>query len=252
MKCKSCGANYKTKELKCPYCGRVNALGLIWQKERSEAELEYLNAKDAAHKKIFSLYTLNRLLNRFLLIVALLIILEIIFVIGFVSIYFGVYKPKHKFSDKTVSTMKEYYDNQDYAKLYIFMSDNELFSKYYFAYTQAALMYQSFEEYTRYRLNFTIACEKGKLDEVKDYEISSLLDHALELYNHDIGIYDDYDDDNKAIYENYQDKIYTFFIGTLHFTKDEADVFFSNDYIKSDEMEQYVSLIRQRGGTNEQ
>lgn len=35
MKCKNCGANYKTRELKCPYCNTENFIGKIWQAERS-------------------------------------------------------------------------------------------------------------------------------------------------------------------------------------------------------------------------
>ena len=28
MKCKNCGANYRAKEEKCPYCGTANPRGL--------------------------------------------------------------------------------------------------------------------------------------------------------------------------------------------------------------------------------
>ena len=41
MKCKNCGAQYKTRELKCPYCNTENIIGKIWQSERSQAEMEY-------------------------------------------------------------------------------------------------------------------------------------------------------------------------------------------------------------------
>ena len=83
MKCKNCAANYKTRELKCPYCGTENLLGRIWQVERTQAELDYANEKKEVKKKIFSPYTADRILNRCLVVIACLYIVSI-------SVIFGV------------------------------------------------------------------------------------------------------------------------------------------------------------------
>lgn len=76
MKCNSCGANYKTRELKCPYCGKANALGRLWKIKRTEAEEEYERARKEAGRKI-SVYSVDRILSRC-----------IVSVIGFFVLFF--------------------------------------------------------------------------------------------------------------------------------------------------------------------
>ena len=64
MKCKNCGAQYKTRELKCPYCNTENLIGKIWQTERSQAEMAYEEEKKKVGKVLFSPFMVDRLLSR--------------------------------------------------------------------------------------------------------------------------------------------------------------------------------------------
>ena len=60
MKCKNCSANYKARELKCPYCNTTNLLGHIWLSEKTEAELEYEKAKKSTAVYQSMLFTVFR------------------------------------------------------------------------------------------------------------------------------------------------------------------------------------------------
>ena len=45
MKCKRCGAQYSAKELKCPYCGEPNSLGMHWKNTEENAKNETENTR---------------------------------------------------------------------------------------------------------------------------------------------------------------------------------------------------------------
>ena len=51
MKCIHCGANYKTKELECPYCHTPNLQGREWLNERNKVEKKYKKTKEEVIKK---------------------------------------------------------------------------------------------------------------------------------------------------------------------------------------------------------
>lgn len=79
MQCSNCGSHYRMRDLACPYCGTENALGRLWQKQRTEAELSYEKARVAAGKK-WSPYIYDRVVSR-VMVVEFLLILFTIFVL---------------------------------------------------------------------------------------------------------------------------------------------------------------------------
>ena len=80
MKCKNCGAQYKTREVKCPYCNTENLIGKIWQTERTQAELDYEAEKKKLGKILRSSYMEDRLLTRAILILIGLYIASVLVV----------------------------------------------------------------------------------------------------------------------------------------------------------------------------
>ena len=85
MQCSNCGSHYRMRDLACPYCGTENALGRLWQKQRTEAELSYEKARVAAGKK-WSPYIYDRVISRVMVVEFLLILFTIFVLIVFFSV----------------------------------------------------------------------------------------------------------------------------------------------------------------------
>ena len=83
MKCKNCSANYRARELKCPYCSTTNFLGHIWLAEKTEAELEYERAKQECGG--LSRYVIYRILTRILVIE---VVVGVLLFLGVVAYFF--------------------------------------------------------------------------------------------------------------------------------------------------------------------
>ena len=65
MKCKKCGAHYRTRELRCPYCGTANPKGEQWQTQRESAEKELQQLEDTRGKDL-RLQAAHKAVNRVL------------------------------------------------------------------------------------------------------------------------------------------------------------------------------------------
>ena len=66
MKCKACGAHYRSRELRCPYCGAENPKGKQWKAQRDSAEQQYRELEQTEGSSL-RLQAANRVLNRALL-----------------------------------------------------------------------------------------------------------------------------------------------------------------------------------------
>lgn len=252
MKCKNCGAVYKTVELKCPYCNTENIVGRLWKVQKSEAEKEYVQKSIKTGLK-FSPYIIDRVLTRANMIV---IAMYVLFFIGVVA-YFFMHQVLQDWSNKInkdsiMGTLQEYYDNEEYAKLYEYINDKELYDgylddDYYYKYMQAALLNKDYESHKSFMMEYLdLSDEKRKED---DFYLEYSIINSLDVYTLDCGVYSELVPENKELYEKYKKEIYAFWVGTLGMTEKDIE-YITDEYVDfyDDTFDEMVNRFKENIG----
>ena len=245
MKCKNCGAQYKTRELKCPYCNTENLIGKIWQTERTQAELEYEEEKKKVGKVLFSPYMADRLLSRAIVVLIGLHIVS--FALIFIVIALSYPFQKLLFfmnKEKIEAQMEEYYQAGEYEKLDVYMEENYVDNADYYTYAQATLMTFDYNNYMEHRLAFEALPQEEKL--LDDYHLKYALKHSVEVYKCECGIYKEPDERNMELYERRQKEVRAYWVGELLLTEEEIDSLISANYISDSEIMALSEKIKER------
>ena len=245
MKCKNCGAQYKTRELKCPYCNTENLIGKIWQTERSQAEMEYEEEKKKVGKVLFSPYMADRLLSRAIVVLIGLHIVSFLLIFIVIALSFPFQKLLFSLNkEKIEAQMEEYYQAGEYEKLDVYMEENYVESKAYYTYTQVTLMMFDYNNYMEQRLTFdALPLEEKLLD---DYHLKYALKHSRDVYNCEHGIYTELDENNMELYKKHQKEVMAYWIGELLLTEEEIEKLTSTEYMSDGEFMELVEKIIER------
>lgn len=222
MKCKNCGGQYKTRELRCPYCETENLLGKLWSVQRSEAELSYERERKAMGKFLISPYMLNRIMNRCLVT---LVVLFVAYWVG-AFLFFWISEQVEELSfkwnrDKIEAQMEEYYVAGEYDRLDAYMYEKDVDCTQYYAYTQATLLHNDYSRYMEYRLFYASLSEEEKAKDT--YYLDYALDYSARVYTLDCGIYSELDERNRELYETYQKEIMAYWVGEVELSQEEID-----------------------------
>ncbi len=247
MKCKNCGGNYKTIELKCPFCETENLLGKIWMKERSEAEREYEQKRKDMGKSVLSPYLFNRIANRGLFVLTCLYVGYFVGVVIVALVMTGIPQLSLAINkDKVEAQMEEYYQAGELDELYEYMYDKEVAFSDYYTYAQATLLHYDYKQYLEHRFFFEEMTEEEKKED--DYHLEYAIKEAIEVYMLDCGNYSELDEENRKLYEQYQQEIMAYWIGTLRLTKEEMEEVVNLDYISYDDYDELENKVRIRRG----
>ena len=245
MKCKNCGAQYKTRELKCPYCNTENIIGKIWQTERSQAEMEYEEEKKKVGKVLFSPYMADRLLSRAIVVLIGLHIVSFLLIFIVIALSYPFQKLLFSMNkEKIEAQMEEYYQAGEYDKLDVYMEENYVENQDYYTYTQVTLMMYDYNRYMSHRMAFDALTIEEKLAD--DYQLKYALDHSLQVYQRDCGIYREYDENNAELHERLKKEIMAYWVGELLLTEEEIEKLISADYVSHSELSELVENIKER------
>lgn len=220
MKCIHCGANYKTKELECPYCHTPNPTGKEWLEERNRVEKKYERQKKETINKGVP-YVISRIMLYTAITMIAFVVIDFMAVVG--------YFIKEEFTSGTFVNsaeaqrqMKEYYDAGEYLELYFYMSEHSLFGEDNYVYSQAALLTNSYHLYQGKKMSMIEQFESGVVED--DYYVSYTLTESIDIYRADVGIYDEEVPENQELYDMYREEIMSCWIGTLLLTDDEIEL----------------------------
>lgn len=225
MKCSNCGGQYKTRELKCPYCGTENVIGHLWMKERSEAELAYERARKEAGKK-GSIYVVNRIVNRVLLISTGLFVAVMLIAFLLIGITELPQKMQELMHGTSIETkLEQYYQAGNYEELYNYMDKYGLFSQKYYNITQSALLYSHYEMYLNKKYVFLdLTKAELKENEHKLFYLTDVLNDSVEVYLSDIGVYDELAPQNEKQCQEYRIDIEAFWRGSLGLSEEQLQM----------------------------
>ena len=245
MKCKNCGAHYKTRELKCPYCNTENLIGKIWQSERSQAELDYEEEKKKVGKILLSPYMAERLLNRTIFILIGLYVVSFLTIVLVIALSFPIEDLIFSMNkEKIEAQMEEYYQAGEYELLDIYMTENYVERKDYYKYNQVTSMQFDYNSYMAHRLAFENMSKEEQLED--DYHLKYAIRSSVEVYNCECGDYSDIDSDNASLLENRKKEIMAYWIGELLLTEEEIQEILEADRAWNVDVEKFMEIVKER------
>ena len=252
MKCKNCGANYPTRELKCPYCGTENLLGRIWMSEVTDAEIIFEQERAKA-KKGLPLFVMNRVINRVLVLLGVIFFLFMIafgIIDGGKELSYIIYSGTHK--KEIEATLQQLYADEEWSELYTFMSDRKLFSTEgdYYKYSQAAFLANSYASFLEYKYAFYQLTDEEKMED--DHKLKYVIKKGIDTLQLDFGLYDEPQEEitSSETYKSCRADIASCFMGYLGMTKEELSDALSLEDTSGEEMDTLVSGIRERLSVN--
>ncbi len=248
MKCKTCGGNYKTFELRCPYCNRENFLGKIWKWERNKAEYEYEDAKRKMGKFLISPYMLNRILDVCLIGIVIFYCISLFVLIGIFVVYSNVGKISNMIKkDEIESQMATYYEELEFEKLALYMEDKGINTYDYEEYTEAIELNKAYNDYMRLRMTF----HNFPLEDKIQYNVyvEFILNSSAVVCSWEFGYDDETNNLNRELLETYQREIMAYWFDELQLSKEQVTFLADCDpYTEFTKVDEIVEEVIEREG----
>ena len=244
MKCKNCGADYRTVQMKCPYCGTETRLGRIWFMERSKAEKAYDEAR-LQRKQKYSPFILNRWLNRGILIATAALVL--CFIILFGSFFLAEFIPARRYKahqQEIEAQLNEALDAGDYRTVREIMQEYDLYGSDHYIASQAAFMQYDLQNYLASK--YTVIEEIDRDGTTTELHISIALMYARRFQTFSMGNYSLLSERNEPFYNAGSADIRAFLVGYLGMTEEEWTDFCDSDVYPYPEDEVAATLLERR------
>lgn len=244
MKCKNCGGNFPSRELRCPYCGAENTRGRLWkqQRDRADRDLETARREDLPTAKKLALH---KVLNRILLAELILIAL---FALGLFATFFltdaGLFNGTLFGREKIDAELQALYDAGDFDRLYQRLEETDSFDQEHYTLCQMALIYRDYEAFCITR---TCWFQETEEKDISEYTAAWLVDHMHDLFYCDIPAYPELTDQNAAILAEYQQDAALFARHILRLTEEEMALLQKQDWMYSEEEDALAAAILERG-----
>lgn len=245
MKCKNCGADYRLRQLRCPYCETENLLGRMWLIKRTDT-IKKVEAEQRAAKKKFVPYVVSKTVNR-------LILFMVVILIAFIMIFeMHMIPGSKKDADGKIITPKmlSLHEDGEYYKLREYLDSIDgggLYTEIPEYMAQSALLAYDYNEFIEYRLNY-LGEDRSKWEE--DY-FKMVIDKCVDIHNLEVGVYSGYHEENQKQYDEYNEYIMAFLKGTLSLTDEELNVLMDEDASYSEQKELIHKIFERSVKANE-
>jgi len=223
VKCKGCGANYKTKDIVCPYCGTENILGIFWNAERRKAELEY-ERKRKEMGKLFSKYVINRILSRTIVILVFILLISFITIQVF-DVAGDTYEEQKR--DETVLELEKLYSEGKLNELTeIALNRSNLTGKDMYPYIQAGLINSDYNSYLNSKYLFLDSYGKDKV--TNEYDLRKSIEYSIDVYILNLGLYNELHERNQELYNTYCKEIESYWTSILKMSPEDIEYITKN------------------------
>lgn len=237
MKCLQCGAVLKEEDLKCPYCGAVNNEAYNRKRERDILEEKNKLLKEEVLKKSKEeLYTkIHRRINTAMLCVFIITVFisYVVFMIGEKQ-YFGL--------KGTEKEMVRYYEEGDYANLFLCMKAGDLFDpELRYKYSHMALLWDNYKSCQTY---FSLAYQEYEETGFYDsFYLEQCVEYGCEVLTGEFSYdYDELPEANIEAAKPYQEQVMILFTGMLKIPEELIREMKQEEYyyIRPDILTEYV------------
>lgn len=247
MKCKRCGAQYSAKELKCPYCGEPNSLGMNWKSTEENARSETENTRKRVRHSA-PLYVINQIWNVVIICIVLLIILFIA-----VAVIGGGIETLHKRHVRSTASVIEadaLLEAEDTEALVQYVKEHSLlWEDGYDKYAERVMIYQSYRNLLEEMSYFQQLEDENQKQAPRMYHIKSALyygQYMLKEFNRTYGSRLEYPE-NQRYLEKTQQTALAFLEGTLKLTQEDITRLLDAN-LYADEEQEFIKLVCERRG----
>ena len=250
MKCKSCGANFETTELKCPFCGTDNKKGMEWTQAEKSAR-ESMERTGRYIKSSLPLYICDHICN---IVITIGVVLTVVLIL-LVNMDFGSGDKTTNYDKADEQLMEACYQNDDWETLTNHMNKYNLrFDK--------ENRYKKYSEYVELRYDYDRVIEKmnrflnqSQKDREEYCEYGSVYDLIYACSDY---LYIDYkyayregeevlDPENQITYDENKVFFFAFLKNRLLLTEEECAALADHD-VYGDEAHVLVSKVYERNG----
>ena len=249
MQCKNCGSHYRMRDLACPYCGTENALGKVWMKQRTDAEIAYENERVAAGRR-WSPFIYNRAVSRVIVVEVILFVLLMVFI----GVFFGVKEViysvvANESKSEAVEEMKTLMAEQKYEEMQYYWqeyrdrldeSDPQLKKI-----KQLSDLVHSHNEYVNSKLFFLCLTEEEKVDD--DYMLAYVIRTAYRVYNFEPDYKEEMQPETQTLLDGYKDEVHACLVGLFRMTEEEFSELMSLDYFSYSD-DTWEKIVREHNG----
>lgn len=247
MKCKRCGAQYSAKELKCPYCGEPNSLGIHWKSTEENARSETENTRKRVRHSA-PLYVIDQIWN--VVIVCIVLMAALFIAIALVG---GVYETLHNRYVRSTASVAEadvILETEDTEALVQYVKEHSLYwEDGYDKYTERVQIYQSYRNLLEMMAYFQQNEDWNHGETPRMYRIGSALyngQYMLKEFNRTYGSSLEYPE-NQRYLEKAQQSAVAFLEGTFKMTQEDITRLVDAN-LYSDEEQDFIKLVCERRG----
>ena len=247
MKCKRCGAQYSTKELKCPYCGEPNSLGMNWKNTEENAR----NETESIRKRVrhsAPLYVINQIWNVVIVVAILLLVLFVLIT----AILYGIETLHDKYVQSTASVVEAdaLMEADDIEELAKYIEEHALYQKEgYEKYTERVMIYEWYRRLLEEMMYFQQNEDWNPGESPRSYRIKSAMyygQYMLEAYSRKYGRKLDYPE-NQRYLEKLQQNTVAFLEGRFGLTQEDI-IELVNMQLYEEEQQKFIKMICERRG----
>ena len=248
MRCKKCGAQYSSRELKCPYCGEPNSLGIRWKKSEENAKNETEKVRKLVIYKA-PLYVINQIWN--VVICVSIVLLVLFFIFAFVSFQIEEAHRKQVQSTASVEEAEAYFEAEDDEGLEAYMDQHDAYyCEGYDKYLERHRLFFMQRNILEAMMDLQNNEDWGKGEAPAYYQISIALDYAhdpLERYSWEYEEQLQYPE-NQRYQEQLLQNAVALLMGTLGMTEDEIVDMMSEKSFYDETQNRYIRTICERKG----
>lgn len=247
MKCKRCGAQYSTKELKCPYCGEPNSLGMNWKTTEENAR----NETESIRKRVrhsAPLYVINQIWNVVIVVAVLLLVLFVLIT----AILYGIETLHDKYVQSTASVVEAdaLLESDDIEELVEYIEEHDLYQKEeYEKYTERVMVYKLYRNLQEEMMYFQQSEDWNEGEFPRAYRVKSAIYYSQRMLKEYSRIYGrglDYPE-NQSYLEKLQQNTVAFLEGTFELTQEDI-IKLVNMELFGEEEQEFVKMICERRG----
>ncbi len=249
MQCKNCGSHYRMRELACPYCGTENALGRVWMKQRTDAEIAYERERIAAGKR-WSPFIYNRTVSRVIVVEIVLFALLIMFIAGFYGgreVFYSIVSQRK--NNDIVDQMNTLLESGKYEELqYNWREYNEQFDEYdprFRKIRQISDLVYSHNEYLNSKLSFLELDTDEKKED--DFRLSYVIRTAYRVFTYEPYYREELEPETEVLLAQYRDEVHAFMVGLLKLSEEEFNEMMAMDYFYYSD-DTWEKIVREHNG----